>query len=70
MKEKNFEKVSQCRKIQKVTPFGLFQTSVRRKISENLKGDHLEEKNRKKSRTLPKKFKGGPYSPVRLCILR
>ena len=58
-RKKNFEPVSQCRKIWKGRPFGLFETSICCKISKNLKGgpfvdkkkfwkkSHSAEKNRK-----------------------
>ena len=50
-------------------PFGLFQHPFCYRISKILKGGPLEtlKSFRKKSLTVPKKLKGGPFSLVRLC---
>ena len=47
-------------KTRKGRPFGLFETSVCRKISENLKGAPFGDKKiEKKSHSAKKEFKGG-----------
>ena len=54
-------KVLQCRKTRKGGFFGLFETSVCRKISKNLKGGPFGDKKifEKKVAQCRKKFKGG-----------
>ena len=70
IENKNFEPVSECRKIRKWRPFGFFETSVCCKIFKNLKGDPLETKKISKKVAQCRKLKGRPYSLAWFCILR
>ena len=67
-KNANFETVSQCRKTRKEGPFGLFETSICCKILKTWRGTLWRQKKSRKIRTVPKKLKGGPCSPIGFYI--
>ena len=54
-------------KLEMGDPLGFLKLQFAEKYQKNLKGD---KKIRKKVAQCRKKFKGGPCSPVRLCIFR
>ena len=58
-------------KLKKGDPLGFLKLQFAVKYQKNLKGGPFgDKKNSKKSRTVTKKLKAGPYSLVLFCILR
>ena len=58
MKKHFWKKVSQCRKTERDGPLGYFNIHCVAKLKKN-EGTLWRKKNLTKSRTVPKKFKGG-----------
>ena len=56
-------------KLKRGDPLGFLKFSLLQTIKKFERGTLWRQKI-EKSRTVPKKFKGGPYSLVRFCILR